>query len=124
MRIIRTAQRLASLALVTLAFGSMLASAKPEAFKPMAEDKRAIGTPVTSVPSVSQIESWLALDNYHIVLQVAAHGTYRLTLPQGCHNLRWAQHVSISGSQNRAWAGFDYLTADGKQCSIGSIERL
>ncbi len=82
------------------------------------------GTPVTSVPSVSQIESWIAEDNYHVLLQVAAYGTYRLTLPGGCHNLRWAQQLSISGSQNRAWAGFDYLTADGQQCSIGSIERL
>ncbi len=98
--------------------------ATPEQLQPLKAHYQSAGTPVASVPSVSGIESWLALDNYHVVLQVAAHGTYRLTLPQGCHHLRWAQTLAISGSQNQAWAGFDYLTADGQQCSIGAIERL
>ncbi len=124
MRIQSWYQRVGRFVIAAIVVGSTQAWAKPEP-QPLALLAAAsYGTPVTSIPSVSQIESWAALDDYHVVLQVAAHGTYRLTFSESCHNLRWAQSVSISGSQNRAWAGFDYLTADGKQCSIGAIERL
>ncbi len=120
----RTTPLLNTMMVVALGIASVHAWATPAPPTLAADGWHGAGTPVANVPSVSQIESWLALDNYHVVLEVGRRGTYRLTLPEGCHNLRWAQQVAISGSQNKAWAGFDYLTADGQQCSIGTIERL
>lgn len=82
------------------------------------------GTPVASMPSVSDIQAWAAEDSLNVLVQIAEEGIYRLTFTEACHNLRWANNIGLSGSQNKVWAGFDYLTADGQRCSIGSINRL
>lgn len=88
-----------------------------------------LGTPVPSMPNASSILSWMAEDSYHVLIEVAPtdtqeHGVYRLTFTEACYNLRWANSVGLSESQNQVWAGFDYLTADDQRCSISAIYRL
>lgn len=82
------------------------------------------GTPVRSMPSASAIQDWAAEDSLNVLVQIAEEGVFRLTFTEDCYNLRWANNVGLSGSQNKVWAGFDYLTVDGQRCSIGSINRL
>ncbi len=82
------------------------------------------GTPVASMPSASAIQDWAAEDNMNLLVEIAEKGIYRLTFTEACYHLRWANNVGLSGSQNKVWAGFDYLTVDGQRCSIGSINRL
>lgn len=82
------------------------------------------GTPVTSMPGASEIQAWAPIDTLNVLVQIAEEGIFRLTFTEACYNLRWADNIGLSGSQNQVWAGFDYLTADGQRCSIGSINRL
>lgn len=82
------------------------------------------GTPVTSMPGASAIQDWAAEDNLNVLVEIAEEGVFRLTFTEVCYNLRWANNIGLSGSQNKVWAGFDYLTVDGQRCSIGTINRL
>lgn len=79
---------------------------------------------MTSMPSASAIQDWVAEDNLNVLVEIAEEGVFRLTFTEACYNLRWANSIGLSGSQNKVWAGFDYLTADGQRCSIGTINRL
>ncbi len=95
------------------------------ALSPAAVDahRYADGKPVAKISGVEEILDWQALDEHQLLLQVSQSRLYRLTLGSTCY-LPYAQHVGISRSENTIWAGFDYVTADGRQCSIRSIERL
>lgn len=79
---------------------------------------------MASMPGASAIQDWAAEDNLNLLVEIAEEGVFRLTFTEACYHLRWANNVGLSGSQNKVWAGFDYLTVDGQRCSIGTINRL
>ncbi len=118
-------------ALLTLAGAVILASATQlsvNALSPASSGSPeglllASGKPVSKIAGVREIVDWQTLDDRHLLLELSPSRIYRLTLGPECH-LPYAQTVGISRSEGTIWAGFDYVTADGKQCSIRRIEQL
>jgi len=83
-----------------------------------------LGEPVTSIPAASSIEVFQALDNEHVMVSLASKQQYLVTLNRQCVGLRWARHIGVTTSGNTIWAGFDNVTADGRNCQIREIHRL
>ncbi len=83
-----------------------------------------VGSPVTSIPLISNISTWQALDERRLVLSLNPMQNYLITLSRSCHTLLKASHVGVSASNNTVYAGFDYITADGERCAIKTINRL
>lgn len=76
------------------------------------------------IPAADQISGWRHIDDQHVVVDVAAQGSYLLTLADQCLGLSWAPAVAVTMSNNTIWAGFDAVTANGMQCAIRSIDRI
>jgi hypothetical protein len=69
--------------------------------------------------------TWEALDNRRLVLsQHSRSDSFLLILSRDCYALPAAQRVGVSASNSTVYAGFDYITADGEQCAIQTIQRL
>ena len=83
-----------------------------------------IGERIKQIRFANQIDSWRALDNRHLVLEQGPMRTYLIRLKSTCFQLKYARHVGITSSNNTIYAGFDYVTADGEQCPIESIDRV
>lgn len=83
-----------------------------------------LGAPVKQIPLTSKITTWQALDTQRLVLSLSAKQSYLVTLANQCHTLPAAQSLGISASGNVAYAGFDYITADGQRCGIHKINRI
>jgi len=105
-------------ALYLTALGSTAIWAMP----PTADD--GLGAPVKHMPLVSNISTWQALDNQRLVVSLNAKQNYLVTLANQCHTLPAARSLGISASGNNAYAGFDYITADGQRCGIHKINRI
>ncbi len=82
------------------------------------------GKEVRNIPAANTLTDWRALDKRHLLLQFTPERRYRVRLSTTCVNLTWADQLGISRSNNTIWAGFDYVLADGRQCSIERIEQL
>jgi len=72
----------------------------------------------------TQLHSWQPLDSQNLVLSLGSARRYLLTLTAGCLRLPYANHLAISTSGRRIYAGFDYVTAGRQKCTIDSIHRL
>ncbi len=83
-----------------------------------------VGEPVAKIYYADQIDGFKHIDARHLVLNVGPEGNYLLKFQNDCYRLRYADHVGVSASNNTIYAGFDYVTADGFQCPIQSIERV
>ena len=86
--------------------------------------KSSPGLPVTKIHRVSDIASWRVIDRNHLVVSISANRNYLLTLRGVCHGLNHSRSLGISSSNNTAYAGFDYITADGQRCAIEAISKL
>jgi len=83
-----------------------------------------IGVAVTEIDLVDGFSSWEALDNRRLVVSLSPEENYLLTLSHDCYSLPFASRLGVSASQNRVYAGFDYVTADGERCIINTISQL
>ena len=83
-----------------------------------------VGEPVFSIPFANEITRFERIDNQHLLVSVDPKRTYLLELKEQCHRLSFARHIGVSMANNTIWAGFDYVTADGSQCTIDSIQRV
>ena len=82
------------------------------------------GLPVNKIAFADSIDDWQAIDNSHLLVRMSPSKNYLLTLRNGCPGLSLSRHVGITSSNNTIYAGFDYVTADGRRCGIQSISRL
>ena len=82
------------------------------------------GELVRKIPFASSIDSWHAVDDRHVVISMSRSKNYLLTLRRECPALPFASNFGVSASNNTIYAGFDYITADGRKCSIKTINRL
>jgi len=82
------------------------------------------GIPVQQIPAARSAADFTTVDVSHVLLSTDGDVRYLLTLNRACPELRWARHVGVTASDNRIWAGFDALTADGQACQIQQIHRL
>ncbi|MEM7099559.1 MAG: DUF6491 family protein [Pseudomonadota bacterium] len=80
------------------------------------------GPPLKKISS--DIRSWEPIDDKHIVVSLSPSKSYLLTLRRECPTLSHATNVGVSASNNRIYAGFDYITADGSKCPIAAINKL
>ncbi len=86
--------------------------------------KSSPGLPVSKIHRVSEIDSWRVIDRNHILVSLSASRNYLLTLTGHCHGLSHSRSLGISSSNNTAYAGFDYITADGQRCAIRATSKL
>lgn len=82
------------------------------------------GPPVKKIAFASEIRSWQAIDDRHVVINVSPTKSYLLTLRRQCPSLTYASNFGVSASNNNIYAGFDYITADGSKCGIAAINRI
>ncbi len=82
------------------------------------------GEPVAMIPYANEITRFETIDNQHLLVSVDPERTYVLEFKEQCHHLSFARHIGVSMANNTIWAGFDYVTADGAQCTIDSIQKL
>lgn len=83
-----------------------------------------IGEPVAMIPYANEITRFETIDNQHLLVSVDPERTYLLEFKEQCHHLSFARHIGVSMANNTIWAGFDYVTADGAQCTIDSIQKV
>jgi hypothetical protein len=83
-----------------------------------------VGSAVDKINLLQGLSTWEALDERHLVLSLGAKQNYLVTLSHNCHTLPFATHLGVSASDNIVYAGFDYITADGQQCAINTINEL
>ncbi|MDA1075181.1 MAG: DUF6491 family protein [Proteobacteria bacterium] len=88
------------------------------------EEHQPAGEAVTSIPNAGQILAFSTLDQKRVEISTQDNRQYILTLNSNCQRLPNARHVAISATNDTIWAGFDYITADGMQCRIGTIQKL
>ncbi len=82
------------------------------------------GADVKKIPFASNLDGWHAIDNRHVILTFTPAKNYLLTLNRDCHGLNFASHLGVTTSNDAIYAGFDYITADGRRCGIQTINRL
>lgn len=118
-----------SITATTLLLAACAASVPSHAINPaptaMHPDQvRLQDTEVESILGVETLSDWRTLDTQHLTLRVN-HGTqYLLTLRDPCHQLRGAQLVGISMTNQEIWADFDHVAVDGYECKIDTITQL
>ena len=83
-----------------------------------------VGSAVDKINLLQGLSTWEALDERHLVLSLGSAQNYLVTLAHNCHTLPFASHLGVSASDNVVYAGFDYITADGQQCAINTINEL
>ena len=83
-----------------------------------------VGEFVANIPYANEINRFEAIDNQHLLVSVDPERTYVLEFKEQCHRLSFARHIGVSMANNTIWAGFDYVTADGSQCTIDSIQKV
>lgn len=82
------------------------------------------GLSVKKIPLASQIKNWEAVDERHVVVSLSKSKNYLLTLNKQCPALTFASNFGVSASNNAIYAGFDYITVDGRKCGIAAINKL
>ncbi len=82
------------------------------------------GPPVKKIPFAKDIRSWQAIDERHVVVSLSPTKNYLLTLRRQCPSLTYASNFGVSASNNNIYAGFDYITADGRKCGIAAINKI
>ena len=82
------------------------------------------GPPVKKIPYASEIRSWQPIDDRHLVVSLSPSKNYLLTLRRECPSLSFASNFGVSTSDNNIYAGFDYITADGRKCGIAAINKI
>ena len=82
------------------------------------------GLEVNKIKFANSIDTWQALDARHLLVRISANKNYLLTLRNTCPGLSHSRNVGITSSNNTIYAGFDYVTADGRRCGIQSISKL
>jgi hypothetical protein len=79
---------------------------------------------VDSIPALSRIHSWNAIDDGTLVVWATPFDPYLVELSVPSHDLKYALTIGVSKTAGRIHAKFDSIFVRGYRYRIGNIYRL